>query len=152
MSVDKTWDTWQDALGNTFQAGDIVAIAVINGKSPQMVIAEVIRINKVNSRGEPHMTNKWFDFDEPIEEDRVCRVKDSKDPYYSRYYADHICKRECTVYVRTGESRKVPSCSVTAKPLIDARGFIRYGKTADGENRPATYSIPENILLVEKRS
>lgn len=151
-SVPKTWDEWTDCLGNSFRAGDIIAVATINGKSPQLVLARVERINRVNSSGEEIWTNKWFDHEEPIEHERECRIRNSTDAYMARYYADHVCKRECFFYIETGEYRKVSSCTVRAKPIVDARGFSRWGKTADGENKSVTYSIPENMILVEKRS
>lgn len=148
----KTWNVWQDVLGNEFRVGDIIAVATINGKSPQLVIAEVERINRVNSYGEEIYTNKWFDHPEPIEKIKQCWAKNQSSGYSARYYADHVCKRECTVFMETGETRKVPSCSVRAKPLVDARGFSRWGRTADGVNKSVTYSIPENMILIERRS
>lgn len=52
MSSDKTWPEWTDHLGQTYRPGDWVAVAVINGRSPQLVIAEVERINRRRSSGE----------------------------------------------------------------------------------------------------
>lgn len=51
--VPATWDSWTDVLGQTIIPGDRVAIAIINGRSPQMVIAEVVQINRVDSKGKP---------------------------------------------------------------------------------------------------
>lgn len=155
FTEDMLWPEWTDELGNTYRPGDIVAIAIINGRSPQMVIARVERINKINSRGEPHMVNKSFDLDEPIRMEKECYyVKRKNDPYYNRYYYDqnqsHVCKPECTEYWQTEEVRKVPSCTVTATPLADLRGFHRWSSDQDGKNKPVTYSIVENIIFVEK--
>lgn len=150
---DMLWSEWTDELGNTYRPGDLVAIAIINGRSPQMVIARVERINKVNSYGEPHMANKTFDLEEPVRHERECfTLKKRNDPYWSRYYNydDHICKPECTEYWQTTETRKVPSCTVTATPIADLRGFSRWSTDQDGKNKPVTYSIPENIIFVEK--
>jgi hypothetical protein len=49
-----TTDRWKDSLGQEFRPGDMIAVAVINGRSPQMVVAEVERINTTNAKGEPH--------------------------------------------------------------------------------------------------
>lgn len=152
------WTEWTDELGNTYHPGDLVAIATINGKSPQLVYAVVERINKVNSYGEPHMVNKSFELDEPIRHERECFVierRNRRDGYYDRYYAErdssHICNPECTEYWQKEETRKVPSCTVTAKPVLDGRGFHRWSTNQDGEAKSVTYSIPGNIVLVEKR-
>jgi hypothetical protein len=154
---DMLWPEWTDVVGNTYRPGDLVAIAIINGRSPQMVLAKVIRINKVNSYGEPHMANKVFKLDEPVRHERECYVQKRKnDPYYVRYYGErdstHICSPSCTEYWQTEETRKVPSCTVTAEPVLDCRGFGRWSTDQDGKNKPVTYSIPENILFVEKGS
>jgi hypothetical protein len=58
--VRKTYDEWTDALGQTYRPGDTVAIATISGRSPQLVIAKVERINAVNSKGE-QITTVEFD-------------------------------------------------------------------------------------------
>ncbi len=50
--IDKTWPYWTDCLGNIIYSGDYIAVATINGRSPQLVIAQVERINRLNSRGE----------------------------------------------------------------------------------------------------
>lgn len=150
---DKTWDQWEDALGNTYKPGDIIAIATISGKSPQMVIARVERINRVNGSGEKITTHKWFDHDEPIQRERECYY--AKDRSYGAGYYNrpvHECKPACTMYIETGEYRTVPSCTVRATPLMDLRGFSRYGTKEDGTNKAVTYSIAENIILVEKMS
>lgn len=105
--ADKTWPHWADALGNLIYPGDTIAIATINGRSPQLVIAEVERINRLNSRGE-----------------------------------------EITESIREmGKWKSVPSCSITAKPIMDARGFVRWG-TKDTKVRSVTYQIPANIIKI----
>ena len=154
---DMLWPEWTDVLGNTYKPGDIVAVATISGRSPQMVFARVIRINRVNSSGEPHMVNKSFELEEPIRKERECYyVQRSKDPYYRRDYysydrmSQHVCEPSCTEYWVTHETRKVPSCTVTAEPLIDGRNFGRWSTDQDGKNKAVTYSIPGNIVLVEK--
>ena len=148
---EKTWPEWTDELGNTYKPGDVIAVATINGKSPQMVIAVVERINRVNSSGDEIFTQKWFDHDEPIQRQRECYY--AKNPSYGGYYNRpvHECKPACTMYIETGEYRKVPSCTVRARPIADLRGFGRYGSNEDGTNKAVTYSIPQNIILVEKR-
>jgi hypothetical protein len=149
---EKTWDQWEDCRGNFYQPGDIVAIAIINGKSPQMVLARVERINRVNSSGELIWTNKTFELDEPVHHERECSYKRglrNRDRYYEMYYSDHVCKPYCTEWVETTEIRKVPSCTVKATPILDARGFGR-ATDHDGKTKAVTYSIPENIILIER--
>lgn len=155
------WPEWTDELGHTYRPGDIVAIAIINGRSPQMVIAKVERINRVNSSGEEIWTNKSFDLDEPIRHGRECYyIKRKKDleaqkvrpGYYDSYYREqsntHACIPGCTEWWQTSEVRKVPSCTVKATPIADLRDFSR-NRNQDGKAKSVTYSIPENIILIE---
>lgn len=109
--TDKTWPFWTDVLGNLIYPGDYVAISTINGRSPQLVIAQVERINRVNSRGE-----------------------------------------EITSAVREmGKWKNAPSCSITARPIIDARDFTRWGNyfNPNTKTRAVTYQIPANIIRIE---
>lgn len=148
--TDKTWSEWEDGVGNIYGPGDIVAVATVSGKSPQMVIARVERINRLNSSGEEITTRKWFDHEEPIQKERECYyAKTNYQSYYNQTV--HECKPACTMYLETGEYRTVPSCTIRATPITDLRGFSRSTKE-DGTNKAVTYSIPENIILVEKLS
>lgn len=114
--IDKEWPFWTDILGNLIYPGDFVCVATINGRSPQQVIAQVERINRLNSRGE-----------------------------------------EITGGVReNGKWKTVPSCSITARPIMDARNFMRWstnkwnGTSHDKvKPRAVTYQIPENVLRIE---
>lgn len=143
----KEWPFWTDVLGNEYKPGDLIAVSTVSGRSPQMVIARVEKINKVNSQGEPHMANKWFDHEEPIPRTRECwRAKSPEGLYYG--CRPHICVFECTNYMEIGETRRVPSCTVRATPLIDARGFSRWNTKEDGSTKAVTYSIPENIIAL----
>jgi hypothetical protein len=113
---DAEWDEWTDRLGQTYTVGDIVSVATISGKSPQLVVAEVLRINRKNSRGEE--IGEW-------------------------YYDGQVRTRR-------------PSCTVSALPLLDARGFGRYSDFKynkatghyehTGNLKAVNYSIPANIL------
>lgn len=137
--VSKTWDEWTDCLGNTYRPGDTVAIAVINGKSPQLVIAIVERINRVDSSGVEITTRKWFEHENPVWKTRT------------RKQYDYPTRSSISIeeeYQETGKYRTVPSCSVRATPIIDARGFRRWGQGVDGVNKAVTYKIPENIIKV----
>lgn len=107
----KRWGWWWDTLGRQFTVGDRVAVAVINGRSPQLVVVRVDRINRVDSKGR--------DITETV-----------MSPDYS---------------VRT----TYPSCTVRATPLLDGRGFRRWGTTASGEHNPVTYQFPGNMLKVD---
>lgn len=57
--VPKTWPEWTDVLGQTYRPDDYVAYAMISGRSPQLVIARVVRINRVNSKGQEITTERW---------------------------------------------------------------------------------------------
>jgi hypothetical protein len=160
--TEKTWDQWIDCLGNKYEVGDLVAVATISGRSPQLVLAVVERINRRNSSGEEIMMNKSFILDEPIRHTKECYILKRKAEYernrgyyYDRYAmeqaANHVCEPSCTEYWQKEEVRRVPSCTITARPVLDARGFGRYSTNADGVNKAVTYSIIENIILVEKR-
>jgi hypothetical protein len=156
ITEDMVWPEWTDELGNTYKPGDIVAIAIINGRSPQMIIARVDRINRVNSYGEELFRNKEFKLDEPIRRERECFIlkrKSQPSAYYDRYYAErdstHVCEPSCTEWWQTDEVRKVPSCTVKATPIADLRGFGR-SRNHDGKTKSNTYSIPENIIFIEK--
>lgn len=156
ITEDMVWAEWVDELGNTYRPGDIVAISTVNGKSPQMVIAKVDRINRVNSSGEELFTNKTFLLNEPIRQERECYVlkrRNMGDRYYDRYYLErdstHVCDPSCTEWWQTTEVRKVPSCTVRAIPIADLRDFGR-SRNQDGKAKTVTYSIPENIIFIEK--
>lgn len=161
----KTWDEWTDILGNTYRPGDIVAVSTINGKSPQLVIARVERINRVNSSGEEITARKYLEHPEPIEKIRECYDRNHVGysewvrlnwPSQSSYVHhpgtghDETCQR---TYMERGEYLPVPSCTVKAKPLKDARGFRRWS-TEDEEHlhRAVTYSIPANIIKLHSDS
>lgn len=125
--VPKVWGSWTDVLGQTYRPGDTVAVGVINGRSPQIVIGEVIRINRINSQGQEHL-------EEVLErDDNGMPVRDPGTHDFIR----HI----------------VPSCTVTVMPQVDARGFWRAGVTfqKDKKVRPVTYTIWQNIIKVRKR-
>lgn len=53
MTTPVELNLWTDVLGNDIRAGDTVAYASINGKSPQLVIANVERIMATDSNGVP---------------------------------------------------------------------------------------------------
>lgn len=55
----ETWEEWKDVLGQTYRPGDIVCVSVINDRSPQQVIGEVIQINKTDSKGEQIVDGVW---------------------------------------------------------------------------------------------
>lgn len=142
----KTWDEWTDCLGNVYRPGDLVAIAIINGKSPQLVIAEVISINRIRKNGEEITTRAWFEHEVPIWKKRTRRVN-QYEPNGYRFLSSIEVEED---YEEKGEYRTVPHCTVTARPIIDARGFSRWSTTQDGVNKPVTYQIPENIIKLER--
>lgn len=54
-----TYESWIDALGNEIRPGDTVAIAIISGRSPQLVTGKIISINAYNSRGVRHVDTRF---------------------------------------------------------------------------------------------
>lgn len=128
----KTWDEWTDVLGQTYRPGDCVAIAVINGRSPQMVIARVLQINRLNSKGEEHY--------------EICSRWDRCEPGTPGGREDVRWDPDTRSHVGLGtwaiqETR--PSCTVRCQPIEDARGFGRYG------NKAVTYQFWQNIIRVD---
>lgn len=123
---EKTYDHWTDVTGREFRPGDIVAIATINGRSPQMVLAKVERINRVNSRNEEVVSYEfaWEDGGENTAHWMPGRGK--------------------------GTRVSKASCTVTALPIQDARDFYRSNR--GGKQKLVTYQIPENILLVKSKA
>lgn len=115
-----THDSWTDTIGQSFQPGDYIAVASTSGRSPQMVIAKVERINSHRSDG--------TEIREPDYYDRELRKSFDK-----------------------------PSATVTAKPVLDGRGFHRWSakkwndETSTFDPRPGgprsvTYTLPGNIV------
>lgn len=80
MDLEREWPLWEDVLGQTFATGDTVAYASISGRSPELVIATVERINRVNPKGETITTTVW----------------DTPDRHWA-YDAERITIEYCTV-------------------------------------------------------
>lgn len=121
--VDKEWPFWTDKLGHLIYPGDFIAVATINGRSPQMVIARVERINRINSKGEEVTQVKYIQYDEPVEKTASNGKK----------------------YMARGEYQNTPSCTITATPVLNARDFTRWG----APSKKVTYQIPENCVKVD---
>lgn len=124
---DKTWPYWTDILGNLIYPGDHIAVSTINGRSPQTVIARVVRINRLNSKGEEITGREWVDHENPIEKERT-----GGGTYWER-----------------GEYRISSSCTITAVPVIDARNFFRWTGRDGTEPKAVTYQIAANCVKVE---
>lgn len=116
-----TWPEWTDVLGQTYRPGDRVAIAIISGRSPQLVIGTVLQINRVDSKGE--------------EIRKACFKRFERDDGkwdYERWTED-----SCTVRVRP---------ELDARGFYRSnRGWF---DDKHNEARPVTYKIPENIIKV----
>lgn len=126
--IPKEWPEWTDSLGNVYRPGDIVAVATINGRSPQLVIARVEKINRLNSSGKEIITSQYTAYPEPV------------------WTVNPVNGKE---YWKQGEYATVPYCSVKATPLRDLRGFGRWSQKDDqGNHKAVTYSIPENIIKI----
>lgn len=52
-------DEWTDMVGSTYGPGDIVAVATISGRSPQMIVGEVVRILAMDPEGKPYEDREW---------------------------------------------------------------------------------------------
>ena len=135
----ETWAEWTDVLGNTYKPGDIVAIATVSGRSPQLVIAKVVSINKTDKEGNEITARKWVEHDEPIMRTRIRRSYN-----YNTNKYDDITES----YLEEGGYKQVPSCTVTAQPLMDTRKFYR-ATDQDGKHKKVTYSVVENIVKLE---
>ncbi len=181
-----TTDRWKDSLGQEFRPGDMIAVAVINGRSPQMVIAVVERINTTNAKGEPHTKTAWTGDMESFERENKTYVgpDPGPQPVFHRQYGGsaglagerqarhrqewqewHARKaeleadpanwdvREPTVFWRE-VTETVPTVTVTAKPILDGRGFYRSGSYRRGtekdqpepDNKSVTYMFIGNIV------
>ena len=144
----KTWPEWTDVLGNTYRPGDNVAISIINGKSPQMVIGEVLKINRVNSSKQQLGEFVYDDGDPELKE---AKEKIHDQTFRDRYSDDRLVREDAWQKIRDADAKwqasRVksfkPSCTVRVQPSIDSRGFWRYG------DKPVTYQIPENIIKVD---
>lgn len=98
----KTWLTWTDILGHEYTVGDTVAVAGLAGKSAQLVIGEVARINRINSKGE-----EIFE-----------RVYDTSDGSYEQG-AEMVDRSSCTVTVK-------PSVHTKRRPWGNASKMHTY--------------------------
>lgn len=148
----KTWPEWTDVLGQTYRPGDYVAVSVINGRSPQMVIGKVIQINRVDSKNNliVELDRRWepcdehdngarfFNAEQAARQSRWASVSD-KDMMEEGWYktVDHY----------------IDSCTVKVQPLLDARGFGRTGtyRWAREQHMPRSvvYRLWENVLKVD---
>ncbi len=114
-----TWDNWTDGLGSPIWPGCHIAIATVSGRSPQMVVAELLRINRKNSRGELHKGDLcWF-------------TKDGKRSNSNPH----------APYGRTA------GATFTAKPFY-ARFDSRVEPWGSEEVRAATYQFQRNIIRI----
>lgn len=122
---ERFWDSWTDVLGQEYRVGDLVSVATISGKSPQMVIAEVTAINRM--RKDP-----WTRID-----------GEDGDYHFGPAW----------VLITKGYKEPQPSCTIKALPLVDARGFYRTGdgrhwnrQNEERNVKQVTYQIPNNII------
>lgn len=88
--------TVEDPLGHRYGPGSVVAIAIVNNKSPQMVLARVERINLNDSKGRPHVA----------------------------YWLPPLAPGQVDRYDQRPRS-SAPGFTVAATPLLDSRGFYR---------------------------
>ncbi len=136
-----TYDSWTDPCGQTYEPGDYVAVAVINGRSPQMVIGKVISINRVNSK-RMEIGDFSYHYDDRLNETYVKMINDGG---YDQSELDAARKalRDSRYSVFT------PSCTVTVDPVIDGRNFYRSGMKLGAKVKRVTYQFPGNIVKVE---
>lgn len=144
-SLAKTTDEWEDSLGQKITPGDFIAVATISGRSPQMVVAQIVRLNTHDKDG------KHFG----------CSSK-----AYPAVACDEDAFKPHTVPRHGGGSYtygpSLRTVTITATPLFDGRGFGRSrGKWAlnpttghyehDGSDkvRDSTYRIIGNVVRLE---
>ena len=136
----QTTDKWTDSLGQEFGPGDLISVAVINGRSPQMVIARVERINTTDPKGEPHVRRRRTGRKVPQEyARREYAGPPFKETGFRGNYAearaarDHNDKltrdpanwRTWTETRQVDEWEETQNVTVTAVPILDGRGFRR---------------------------
>lgn len=63
MTKQETVNEWYDSIGQKIHPGDYIAVATINGRSPQLVYAQIKQINKTNKDGKPY----YFGFHGPAQ-------------------------------------------------------------------------------------
>jgi len=130
----KEWAEWKDVLGNTYKPGDYVAVATIAGKSPQLVTGTVVRINKVDSKGNPVEVHTTDDGDLWL-----------KDIWQNMSYGDPARQDAIRRWRATVQPIVTPSCTVTVLPSTRT-----YGSYHRADPKPFTYRIPANIIKVDK--
>lgn len=141
-SRQETVEEWEDSLGEPFRAGDLIAVAVINGRSPQMVIAEVERINTTNPKGERHTKRvrtgrkvpqeyQRREYVGPPMEDRhgpgirTLAEQRAIDQRNREKQYDKANWKHWTETRMVDEWHEVQNVTVTATPILDGRGFHR---------------------------
>lgn len=139
-----TWDEWVDATGQTYVAGDFVAVATINGKSPQMVFGQVVKINRINSKKQLILESEWHHEDCEAGDRGAQEIYEYKRVENANGYPEQV-------RVNTGRYRKqvteyVASCTVTVQPLINGRGFSRWSGT---KPKVVTYQLWGNIVKID---
>lgn len=166
-----TADEWTDSVGQVFKPGDLVAIATVNGKSPQMVIARVEKINLTNAKGErlvqsvptgSKVTRTRPEYigpempKQPGHDTWSIGWRTERDERMREYWAE--CNRLRgdkanwrDVPYEVDEYHDVQAVTITATPLLDGRGFYRSGsgtRAWDKKTKPkaVTYMFPGNIV------
>lgn len=139
MAVNPNYTTneWTDSLGNKIKIGDVVAIATINGRSPQMVFVKITRLNTHRSNGDPIFKEAEFvDTEVGSKEERDVM----KNPYASLWNThDNWQGKKISSWKIEG----VPAVTVTGRAIKDGRGFFRW---AEREN---TYQFIGNVVKVD---
>lgn len=69
--------SWTDVLGQTYGPGDCVCYAVINGRSAQQVIGEVVAIYTHNGQGERYTTG-WGGSGKPSVSVKILPLLDAR--------------------------------------------------------------------------
>lgn len=126
----RTAPNWTDVVGQTYSPGDVVAVSIINGRSPQTVIARVEAIYLDDSKGKPYHETQAFRLGadmQPLDQSVTLTEDDEVVPH---------------AYGGGTAYRHRQSCAVQCTPLIDARGFNRWS------DRKVSYTIPMNIVKV----
>lgn len=161
-------DEWQDSIGQTFRPGDLVAVATVNGRSPQMVIAEVKTINLTNAKGERYTKSvpsgekeerrrenrRYIGPPLPEEPRRIGFYSPASRGAVDAYWAERRKLENDPANWETLEPTiwfvdkmvEVQTATVTAQPLIDGRGFYRSGVRSGEPAKAVTYQFLGNIV------
>lgn len=127
------WPEWEDKLGNKYKPGDKVAYATLWGKAAYLSFGKIVKINKCNSKGEPHEIVS-LDNGDPNAHERVREVSRQRPTWGSPEYASW--KQEYDDVEAYWQSTRIRTVTPTATVSI----------LADGAAKPSNIKNLHNII------